>query len=185
MRKFILRGLPVRPDHPVGHEHAPRGCGNCGYCDELDDFLTSASEVQRVFHYKGYRICEHIKSRLPSYIFECKMQFTKHDDGMDRCAFTVAKLHMNPDYQRELQAFHADLDTYLSQVEDFRTQEMKKFLGVDLYSKLVLLGRKEGERRPAKGGPTRAPKTFKGRSSFFLKGFRAAVLKHERRCWTW
>ncbi|KAK5625328.1 hypothetical protein RRF57_001044 [Xylaria bambusicola] len=132
LKKYVLRDLPKYPKQLPGNAHQPRGCGRCKHCNELDEFLVSRSEQERVF-LKGPMICRHLQERLPSKLFQRTQVETKAKQ------FSLRVVKLNKEHQMAVNEYMDQLYRALQRAQPFRSEYLKELLGASTYGELVML----------------------------------------------
>lgn len=134
LKKFVIRDLPKYPRALPGYSHEKRGCGHCKHCTELDGFLVSRAEQERVF-LKGPLICKHLLDRLPSDLF----QRTKLGTTAKQYSLRVVKL--NTEHQVAVNEYMAQLQKISKRLQPFRSEYLMGLLGADAYGEFVMLNK--------------------------------------------
>ncbi|KAI0506565.1 hypothetical protein F5B22DRAFT_623502 [Xylaria bambusicola] len=132
LKKYVLRDLPKYPKQLPGHAHQPRGCGHCKHCHELDEFLASKFEEERVFC-KGPNIYKHLQQQLPSDLFQRTVTSAKGNQ------YSLRVVKLNREHQVAVNEYMNQLHRALQRAQPFRSEYMKELLGTSTYGELVML----------------------------------------------
>lgn len=147
LRNYALSPFPVCPTRPVGWEHRPRACNAaCSPCRDMDQFLINPQQQVARFSLLT-KDRNHLEKRLPQSLFRC---------GVDRSrtpyTLVVYKISQDGEFRAEVAAYQARARVLREYARGFRKEHLRKILGDDLYSELVLLEGPPGSRAQSQSG---------------------------------
>ncbi|KAI1503714.1 hypothetical protein F5X99DRAFT_406714 [Biscogniauxia marginata] len=146
LRKYIIADIPQYPQRPSGWAHKPRGCtNNCYDCQIIDKFLRD-DLVQETSFQMDDRERFHVKSLLPSEVFEIRI------DSSTRPITLIVKKR-GTEFQVDLNTYREQLQVVEGELKMFRHEYTKQLLGDDLYHELIMLESTPESEGAAKGGP--------------------------------
>ncbi|KAI1367681.1 hypothetical protein F5Y08DRAFT_297962 [Xylaria arbuscula] len=133
LKKYVIRNLPKCPRQLPGYSHEKRGCGRCEHCAELDEFLVSQHEQERVF-VKGPVICKHLQERLPLNLFQ-----RTQSSSTTAKQFCLRVVKLNKEHEVAVKDYMTQLRQVSKRLQPFRSEYLKQLLGSDAYGELVML----------------------------------------------